>query len=332
MAKINTDALEKAVANFNSKHLEQQIAIDNDLSPAILRAYEFTNYFRSSLVMFLLLLSAIFWPTSWGVSVKTALLFLAATYVIVALGIDILLLKHITVRQGVTKRAHKYFNHDLDLYVKLNNIGKQPKLKESGSAIAFTEKEILQLLEHGTDLILAVYNIDYGYATKLPKEWQWFTQKSYHLQEDEIDGYFRQTYNIIANGFIVGQITTFKYKEVVDLRIIALAKGNKILEKVSHKFMMAVNFFGYLALIPLLLAYMYLFMPIKIAGWDIELLLMMAMLFKLVNPLYLNNKIINTLIQCDVVLSQVPTEFKVRNLIKLVINYFKKPKYISNNN
>lgn len=332
MAKVNTDALEKAVANFNSKHLEQQIAIDNNLSPAILRSYEFTNYFRSSLVMFLLLLSAIFWPTSWGVSVKTALLFLATTYVIVALGIDILLLKHITVRQGVTKRAHKYFNHDLDLYVKLNNVGKQPKLKESGLAIAFTEKEILQLLEHGTDLIFAVYNIDHGYAAKLPKEWQWFTQKSYHLQEDEIDGYFRQTYNIIANGFIVGQITTFKYKEVVDLRIIALEKGNKILEKVSHKFMMAVNFFGYLALIPLLLAYMYLFMPIKIAGWDSELLLMMAMFFKLVNPLYLNDKIINTLIQCNAVLSQVPTEFKLRNLIKLVINYFKKPKYISNNN
>lgn len=331
MAKINTGALEKAVANFNSKHLDQQISIDNYLSPAILRLYEFTNCFRSSLVMFLLLLGATFWPTSWGVSVKPILLFLAATYVIVALGIDILLLKHITVCQGVTKRAHKYFNHDLDLYVKLNNVGKQPKLKESALAIAFTEKEILQLLEHGADLIFAVYNIDHGYATKLLKEWQWFTQKSYHLQEDETNSYFRQTYNIINNGFIVGQITTTKYKEVVDLRIIALTKGNKILEKVSHKFMMVVNFFGYLALILLFLAYMYLFMPIKIAGWDNELLLIMAIFLKLVNPLYLNDKIRNSLMQCDTVLSQVPIEFKVRNLIKLVINYFKKPKYISNN-
>lgn len=331
MAKINTGALEKAVANFNSKHLEQQIAIDNNLSPAILRAYEFTNYFRSSLVMFLLLLSAIFWPTSWGVAVKTVLLFLAATYVIVALGIDISLLKHITIRQGVTKRAHKYFNHDLDFYVKLNNLGKQPKLKESGLAIAFTEKEILQLLEHGADLIFAVYNIDHGYVAKLPKEWQWFMQKSCHLQEVETNGYFRQTYNIINNGFIVGQITTTKYKEVVDLRIIALTKGNKILEKVSHKFMMVVNFFGYLTLILLFLAYMYLFMPIKIAGWDTELLLMMAMFFKLINPLYFNDKTINSLMQCDTVLSQVPSEFKARDLIKLVINYFKKPKYISNN-
>lgn len=331
MAKISTDALEKAVANFNSKHLDQQISIDNDLSPAILRAYKFTNCFRSSLVMFLLLLSATFWPISWGVAVKTVLLFLAATYGIVALGIDISLLKHITVRQGVTKRAHKYFNHDLDLYVKLNNVGKQPKLKESGLAIAFTEKEILQLLEHGADLIVAVYNIDYGYATKLPKEWQWFTQKSYHLQEVETNSYFRQTYSIITNGFIVGQITTFKYKEVADLRIIALAKGNKILEKASHKFMLAVNFFGYLALILLFLAYMYLFMPIKIAGWDIELLLIMAIFLKLVNPLYLNDEIRNSLMQYDTVLSQVPIEFKLRNLIKLVINYFKKPKYISNN-
>lgn len=331
MAKINTSALEKAVANFNSKHLDQQISIDNDLSPAILRVYEFTNYFRSSLVMFLLLLGAIFWPTSWGVSVKTALLFLAATYVVVALGIDILLLKHITVRQGVTKRAHKYFNRDLDLYVKLNNVGKPSKSKESELAIAFTEKEILQLLEHGADLILAVYNIDYGYATKLPKEWQWFTQKSYHLQEVETNSYFRQTYSIITNGFIVGQITTFKYKEVADLRIIALEKGNKILGKLSHKFMLAVNFFGYLALILLFLAYMYLFMPIKIAGWDIELLLIMAIFLKLVNPLYLNDEIRNSLMQYDTVLSQVPIEFKVRNLIKLVINYFKKPKYISNN-
>lgn len=332
MAKINTGALEKAVANFNSKHLDQQISIANDLSPAILRSYEFTNYFRSSLVMFLLFLGATFWPTSWGVSGKTVLLFLAATYVIVALGIDISLLKHITVRQGVTKRAHKYFNHDLDFYVKLNNLGKQPKLKESALAIAFTEKEILQLLEHGADLIFAVYNIDHGYAAKLPKEWQWFMQKSCHLQEVETNGYFRQTYNIINNGFIVGQITTTKYKEVVDLRIIALTKGNKILEKVSHKFMMVVNFFGYLALILLFLAYMYLFMPIKIAGWDTELLLMMAMFFKLINPLYFNDKTINSLMQCDTVLSQVPIEFKARDLIKLVINYFKKPKYISNNN
>lgn len=332
MAKINTDALEKAVANFNSKHLEQQIAIDNDLSPAILRVYEFTNHFRSSLVMFLLLLGAIFWPTSWGVAVKTVLLFLAATYVVVALGIDISLLKHITVRQGVTKRAHKYFNRDLDLYVKLNNVGKPFKSKESELAIAFTEKEILQLLEHGADLILAVYNINHGYAAKLPKEWQWFTQKSYHLQEVETNSYFRQTYSIITNGFIVGQITTTKYEEVVDLRIIALTKGNKILEKVSHKFMLAVNFFGYLALIFLFLAYMYLFMPIKIAGWDIELLLIMAIFLKLVNPLYLNDEIRNSLMQYDTVLSQVPIEFKLRNLIKLVINYFKKPKYISNNN
>lgn len=332
MAKINTGVLEKAVANFNSKHLDQQISIDKDLSPAILKVYEFTNCFRSSLVMFLLLLGAIFWPTSWGVSVKTVLLFLAATYVVVALGIDISLLKHITVRQGVTKRAHKYFNHDLDFYVKLNNLGKQPKLKESALAIAFTEKEILQLLEHGADLIFAVYNIDHGYAAKLPKEWQWFMQKSCHLQEVETNGYFRQTYNIINNGFIVGQITTTKYKEVVDLRIIALTKGNKILEKVSHKFMMVVNFFGYLALILLFLAYMYLFMPIKIAGWDTELLLMMAMFFKLINPLYFNDKTINSLMQCDTVLSQVPIEFKARDLIKLVINYFKKPKYISNNN
>ena len=46
MAKISTDALEKAVANFNSKHLDQQISIDNDLSPAILSAYKFTNFFR----------------------------------------------------------------------------------------------------------------------------------------------------------------------------------------------------------------------------------------------------------------------------------------------